>query len=707
MNTDYTIRNFRGFNQKGATADIRPITIITGCNNSGKSSIVKSLVLLKDFCRQIESDYNDNRQIHLENYHIDFHKHPNDILGSFNSILHKSTPAEEEITETEDKDTKDHINLELVVFSHILMEYVKVKLSFYAIKSDDLNNGYLDYIEVRTFNDELICQCKKGGERSIDFTKVKKRILHFAVYQSALALWQQECSKASALNSEPAENVGGDLDTALKNCVNKYGEESVITATEWQRDENYRLRQQGKSFHIPIIENVHLLLDCPNEGVVSYFPVLSTLNEKTKADVINWMKILPKKYSSKMASWEKNAIETFAQRFEKSNSNTLTEYISNIEDRIFKISTQILSIGDAFSLPSSVLFHDHGNTIFPGDNYESIKSSSDTELMLVAMDSINKYEMDTDSSELDYDEFNCYHSHKLTSIFEQLEEMVLTDIEAHLMPGELLYTSTNIVTMKRLYSLEEDSEFVSLLKQYFFYKTQLTNKGAKYEPLSFSNKWLSELSIGNHVIINTIAERYGVTIEIADDKEETSVMSIADKGYGVTQLFAMLLRIEVAIMRNQYLDSPEFGKIIVPDVDITGLSNNFTSLLHTRSQLNPSTVALEEPENHLHPSMQSKLADIIFDANKEYGVHFMVETHSEYLVRKLQVLVREKKINTEGISLLYVYGEDVPKYSNRIVKINIRENGTLDRSFGPGFFDESTILTDSLYSQNYDNNTNK
>ena len=34
MNTKYTIKNFRVFDEKGVTVDIKPITILTGCNKT-------------------------------------------------------------------------------------------------------------------------------------------------------------------------------------------------------------------------------------------------------------------------------------------------------------------------------------------------------------------------------------------------------------------------------------------------------------------------------------------------------------------------------------------------------------------------------------------------------------------------------------------------------------------------------------------------
>ena len=49
-----------------------------------------------------------------------------------------------------------------------------------------------------------------------------------------------------------------------------------------------------------------------------------------------------------------------------------------------------------------------------------------------------------------------------------------------------------------------------------------------------------------------------------------------------------------------------------------------------------STVILEQPEIHLHPFAQSALADVFIDAWKKRNVQIIVESHSEYLLNRLQ-----------------------------------------------------------------------
>lgn len=56
MNCKYTIKNFRVFDEDGTMFNLRPITILTGCNNSGKSSLVKSLLVFLDYVKRVAEE---------------------------------------------------------------------------------------------------------------------------------------------------------------------------------------------------------------------------------------------------------------------------------------------------------------------------------------------------------------------------------------------------------------------------------------------------------------------------------------------------------------------------------------------------------------------------------------------------------------------------------------------------------------------------
>ena len=72
MNNYYSIKNFRVFNKKGETIPIKPLTILTGCNSSGKSSIVKSMVLFDDYLQKLQEDFNNSNNLDLSKYKLDF-----------------------------------------------------------------------------------------------------------------------------------------------------------------------------------------------------------------------------------------------------------------------------------------------------------------------------------------------------------------------------------------------------------------------------------------------------------------------------------------------------------------------------------------------------------------------------------------------------------------------------------------------------------
>lgn len=111
---------------------------------------------------------------------------------------------------------------------------------------------------------------------------------------------------------------------------------------------------------------------------------------------------------------------------------------------------------------------------------------------------------------------------------------------------------------------------------------------------------------------------------------------------------------------------------------------------------NPSSLCfVEEPESHLHPYLQSMLADFFVEATtrEDKSNQFIIETHSEYLIRKLQYLVAKKAINSDDIALYYINNTlKAPPNATQIQRLKFNSDGTLNQNFGPGFFDEADNL---------------
>ena len=65
-------------------------------------------------------------------------------------------------------------------------------------------------------------------------------------------------------------------------------------------------------------------------------------------------------------------------------------------------------------------------------------------------------------------------------------------------------------------------------------------------------------------------------------------------------------------------------------------------------------VIIEEPESHLHPLAQSQLAELFSRVSDDRGVQFILETHSEHLLTRLQRHVAEETIAPDQLAIYFV-----------------------------------------------------
>ena len=63
---------------------------------------------------------------------------------------------------------------------------------------------------------------------------------------------------------------------------------------------------------------------------------------------------------------------------------------------------------------------------------------------------------------------------------------------------------------------------------------------------------------------------------------------------------------------------------------------------------------MEQPEIHLHPAVQSGLADVMLKVATTRNVQIVVESHSEHLMRRLQRRVAEDRVPAEQVRLYFI-----------------------------------------------------
>ena len=139
----YSVKNFRVFDSEGVTLDIAPITILTGCNSSGKSSIAKSLLLLDSFLSPIKENIQQGHDVNLNDSKIDFNKRPYSLLGNFGKVLNRYS--------------KDGlITFEYEMYSPLIKEEVIVRLKFGKDLNDELGDAFLKELCVLDKEGEII-----------------------------------------------------------------------------------------------------------------------------------------------------------------------------------------------------------------------------------------------------------------------------------------------------------------------------------------------------------------------------------------------------------------------------------------------------------------------------------------------------------------------------------------------------------------------
>ena len=65
------------------------------------------------------------------------------------------------------------------------------------------------------------------------------------------------------------------------------------------------------------------------------------------------------------------------------------------------------------------------------------------------------------------------------------------------------------------------------------------------------------------------------------------------------------------------------------------------------------TFLLQQPEVHLHPRGQAELASLFIEAFKKRRNHFMIETHSDHIVDRVRISVRQGELKPDDVSILY------------------------------------------------------
>ena len=258
-NPIFSLKNFRSFGEEGADFELAPITVLTGCNSAGKSSLVKALLLLskqpidegsgnQTFTYDSDDSQDTNRQ--FAGTDIKSYMPGKQLkvslqelgLGRFDKVVHHHS-------------VNELIVLSYQIWSYYLQENVLVKRTFKAGK-DLLNEGELIEFLIERMDGTILFKCHWNNgkniffdpelgeicypigweltghissiiekcDRYIDFCRLKR-------YQSKHKLVSKWLSKYGSANGrnesvkKKAENTLSVADNCMREITSKWGEQ--------------------------------------------------------------------------------------------------------------------------------------------------------------------------------------------------------------------------------------------------------------------------------------------------------------------------------------------------------------------------------------------------------------------------------------------------------------------------------------------------
>lgn len=574
------LKNFRIFDDTaGFLGELSSINILTGANNSGKSSIIKALQLLKNSSKENQFPlYLDlNQQEHL--------------LGDFDNVLF------------------DRQNRNLIIslpFTFLGMNNLYISLKYTVPTSKNTFKASLRAMDVID---------KKDGSLVFSFayreaTEQEKQT-HKENYEEELKTLRQKKENSPP----PKEDIFSFSHFGIFAPHNP-----LVGYVEWSMN-----LEKLKSYMIDLKKFYLLYLEKRREWVA-----LDKIDERIK-DVHFIPSIL---------------VNSFAREVDADFWN---DFIDNkIGDR--KMISGMEAVGE-YDFDAEEVF-------FPPPQVEDI---------------LYYYTLNIFRNKLiwNIEEDNGTRSSVMENCFKDSWKALAQRI------GTINYISNIKEENSRIYNANLNSPFINLLKEYV---------SLDYVDTYFINKYLTSFEIGKGIDINYNPKYQLITVTITTF--DGTKRELVDFGYGIKQLVLILIQISVLA---------EKGRRTEREYDEEGETY--------KDYFDPKVLLVEEPESNLHPKWQSVLAEMFAEASMKFKIQLVIETHSEYLIRKFQTLVAKKELKADSVKIFYLRNlHKVTPDKKQAENLFIEEDGSIDYTkFDGGFFDESHNLEFSLLNLQRDN----
>ncbi len=678
MNNKFRLHNFRVFDDKGAEFEIAPITVLTGCNSSGKSSVFKSLMLLQESFEKFRNNYLNGNPTFLNQIELQFNKGKHN-LGTFSSTVSKLSNSSEMV-----------FNYSL--FSNFLNDSVAVEIVFKKNENSFLKNANLKSVKLSKEGTELmfIELVNDDFKYRINAIAVKREFFDFTerleLYNTILEKMgrSEEFSEWKYLRPEFYNSNEIPFFSEIESII--HAKESLIKRDEvnklFENINNINTRQK-LLFYLPILE---VFGDVGKEEfsdlIFNKIIELKDNPDKSRSFDFRDFKAIEPILKEAIKEFEESNCSNFKEFFQKKEDEFLIEYSSKMENansRIFSMLTDNKSFINVilknFTTDEPPHWVNHSLL-----NYGSFAQMKKLESYYYVSAILHEFTgIDYSDQRIDEDIINdegsqLYLKYIIPKEINVAKYFLAALIQESLIIRTSFFTDITFIdavraNIQRMYTFKsQGTEFNELIQSYL---ANMNLSSTSFETGDFIKKWLRKFEIGDDISFELTDDGLGVHIYLLKGDER---ILLADEGYGITQLLSILLHIELKTKNKTY----KYSHPLVNGEQV---------------KYYESTISLEEPETNLHPKFQSLLAEMFVDAYKTYNIRFIIETHSEYLIRKLQTLVAKKELKPDDVALHYIYHHDDakrPAGKPQVLNIKINEDGSLTDEFGTGFFDEAT-----------------
>jgi len=681
MISKWGVKNFKSI--KEANLDLAPLTVFTGVNSSGKSSFLQSIVMLAQAARSEDSHF-----IPLKGDLID--------LGSFDRVYNNKADEEPK-----------HIDINFTI--PIENDYVNIELGLGSAGGNQLH-GYKGHIEYNKKEGDKITSLKWKSKTEFPFDCSELSELYDKIWRKSISQGEE------GIQTDIIEIDSSYLDYAFYES----SEEDVATLIEekdfarliynycrrskyWDNNLFSKMMNIAAPFFIPfrlrygLSESdksinifIKLLADIPHEELTE---------EKAKQYVDEQLKkmVSDSYYDERLIKMVSGVFyyDDFKRLFylcannpwwmhskkdkKLDNSTVLFKEIPDFE----KIFVDFRHVYDSGSEYYTIELSDWYRVLSmqDKDKQEAIKKelTNETGFVKSLRDNIANF-----NKQIDYlflpellptrIYLMDYFKHKIQFLRPLREEPDWTyrgdpEYEAYY---EILYPS---VIYK---DLGESRIIIDIgvkgeMMPFIIYKLHT-------EFFEIENYYSPEFIKDKDKSFSEALKEWLKYFELADGFKPEKDNICADE-YGEPGEIYLIIKNE---KDNEKYALPQLG---------TGVSQVLPILVRCLAAPVGSTLIIQEPEQSLHPKIQSRLADF-FIAMSLSGRQCLIETHSEYIIEKLRYrIVKGENENIKTNTKIYFTEKKGGKTEFEEIKIN--EYGAI-MNWPDDFFDESSKWADEI-----------